>query len=120
MNALLFGAIVTGTGLWVWWRRRSLLLCALAAAMALVGPPLVEASQWAWSEPLFVALSLCFLFSIDQWRRHGTARALAAAALLATLAYMTRYAGVTMLATGGAVVGLGRQRSLRKRALKTW
>jgi hypothetical protein len=69
-----------------------------------------------WSETLFILIILVFLLSLNRFLADPSAGRLAVPALLACCAVMQRYAGVTVLATGGiAILAFAHRSSLWKR-----
>lgn len=105
VNAVLFGLIVYLSGeLAARHLRASPVLVVLVQALVLFSKPLLSVSVMAWSEPLFIALSVCFLLAVESYLREPRVRFLMAAAMAAGFAAATRYAGVTIIATGVAVI----------------
>ena len=54
-----------------------------------------------WSETLFILLSLLFFVAFTKYLNSHTLRSLMGAAVIAAFAFVTRYAGITLLLTGG-------------------
>jgi hypothetical protein len=116
LNVLLFGANIALVGL--------LLLRHARASpwLALVGAFLVVASQdmllvhaIALSEPLFLFTGLSGLVLLGDWSDRPRPALLVAAASLAALAFLTRYAGAALVAAGLAVPLLLGDRAPRRR-----
>lgn len=115
LNAALLGGAVFAVG---WWSARYVrrwLAVGLAAAAAL-SPALFDVHLWLWSEPLFIALSLPYLALLARIAvaRTSTPQMLVAAGLLAGVATLTRYAGVSLLPIAGLVL-LVQARPVRRR-----
>ena len=72
-----------------------LFLFALACS-----PALLEVYSMLWSETLFILLSLLFFVAFTKYLNSHTLRSLMGAAVIAAFAFVTRYAGITLLLTG--------------------
>jgi hypothetical protein len=103
-NSLCFGTIVLLATHWLMTHTHSLALVGLGAGATLLSLPLIEVSVYAWSEPLFIVLTLLCLFLLEQYLATEKRFALYVGGLCAGMAYLTRYAGVTLILTGLAVV----------------
>ena len=100
LNALIF-AVIVGVG--THWLRE--MACARVVywtgALAIIfSEPVFYVSTWAWSEPLFILMSLLFLRRLHFYYMHGRTRDLVLGVLLAALAIMTRYIGVSLVVAG--------------------
>jgi len=83
----------------------------LGAAAVLLSPALFGVSVMAWSEPLFVLFAVLFLLFLESWLQNKDRAWFAIFTLSAALACITRYAGVTLILTGGlAILLLDRER----------
>ncbi len=76
----------------------------LFLALLACSPALLEVYSMLWSETLFIFLSLLFFISIRCYFRSHSYRALLGMAAVASLAFVTRYAGITFLFTGVALL----------------
>ncbi|MVN22170.1 hypothetical protein [Mucilaginibacter arboris] len=76
-----------------WYKRFLLILVVLS-------PSLLEIYKMIWSETLFILLSLLFLFQWQNYVRFHQPKHLLTLALIAALALVTRYAGITLVFTG--------------------
>jgi len=103
--ALLTAAVYAST-------RRSVLAACCGALLFLVSGPTLAVHSMAWSEALYIALSLAGLILLSRHLVVPCPRLLIAAALLVGLAAATRYVGVTLLAA--AVLALLAQRGARR------
>jgi 4-amino-4-deoxy-L-arabinose transferase-like glycosyltransferase len=100
LNALFFAGIVFLSGLWLRRTLESRPQVVAGLALILLSPALRDVGSYAWSEPLFIILSLLALYCLGRYTRLGTPRMLLAAALFTAGAILTRYIGVTLAATG--------------------
>ena len=120
LNAFAFGAIVLVSG-------RLLLACTMSSAFAVLGTltivlsaPLLTSSTMAMSEPLFILLTVLFVLCIASFLDARRWSLLVATSILAALACLQRYAGVTLIMTGGILLALyppGASRRARMRYL---
>ncbi|HLP04823.1 MAG TPA: hypothetical protein VK152_05265 [Paludibacter sp.] len=69
-------------------------------AIITVSPSLIEIFTMLWSETLFIMLSLVFILQMHHYFKTHSLNRLLVAAGVATVAFDTRYAGVTLAATG--------------------
>jgi len=94
----------------------------LSSLALLILWPIALASVYAWSEPPYVLFSLCAvlcLTSLGARPPPGTRRwLLGAAAILAGMAALTRYIGISVVAAGFLVILLDRSLELRRRAVE--
>jgi hypothetical protein len=76
---------------------------------------LLQVSAMAWSEPGFIALSLVFILVLeDVIRRGGAPRLVVLAALLASIAFLFRYAGLALVPIGVvSLLSIRRERDWR-------
>lgn len=104
VNALAFGALVGVCGACVRALTRSTLTGVAASAVVLRAAAVAFVATYAWSEPLFLLLSILSLVALWRYAERGGMRLLSAAALLAGGAVMARYAGVSLVAAGCIVI----------------
>lgn len=102
VNAVSFAAIVLLA--WVLVRRHvsSLLIALGTTALVALSPALINIASNAWSEPLYCALVLAFILALEHATAPGghQARSIGAAAVLAGLAFLVRYVGLSLLIVG--------------------
>jgi 4-amino-4-deoxy-L-arabinose transferase-like glycosyltransferase len=102
VNAVSYGAIVLLA--WVLARRHvsSLLIALGTTALVALSPALINIASNAWSEPLYCALVLAFIVALEDATAPGghQARSIGAAAVLAGLAFLARYVGLSLLIVG--------------------
>ena|GEM_PF-1729254 len=114
VNAICFAGTITAAGLCARRCTRSTGAVALAAALMLVSPvlrlsPLIDAHRWMLAEPLFLLLVMVFLLNAPRLLTPQGDPLLAGA--VAAAACLTRYIGVTLIATGGLLWLLGLRRN---------
>lgn len=110
LNGLMFGIVIFLSGIIMErFIRRSrwykiILLLAIATS-----PALIEIYSMLWSETLFILLTLLFFFSLHRYYRNHTLRSLLLPAIIVAIAFDTRYAGITLVATGEVLLFLDKQ-----------
>src|SRR5262249_18337943 len=100
LNASLFAAIVCLAAFLIRAWGGSMGLALVGAMFAFVSKPLFEVSLMAWSEPLFVFLTMIWLLAGAHYFRERTWSWLTAFALATAAASMTRYLGIAVILTG--------------------
>ena len=63
-------------------------------------PSLIEVYSMLWSETLFIIWTLLFFFALHRYYKSHSVTALITMAVVAAMAFDTRYAGITLIATG--------------------
>lgn len=114
VNALAFGATVVLSYLLLRQHVRSPLIIALSTGLIATAPALLSISSMAWSEPLFVVVTVALLLVLGKLFEAGTnglANRLAnrlplvlVAVVLVWLGFMLRYAGLALVLVGAVVV----------------
>ena len=109
VNAFLCGLAIFLSSRWLWQHLRArpaptsralqTWLLLWAAAVLVLSPTLLRIASFAWSEPLFILLTLSALFTFNTFLDTGKRASLALAAIFTALACLTRYVGVTIPAT---------------------
>ncbi len=100
LNALLFGLNIFLMGILGWRMTKSLPAGLALAALFLVNDSLLRVHAVAMSEPLFIVLSLLAFWMFDLYmERDEHWLWLLACGTLAGMAYLTRYAGLALVAT---------------------
>jgi hypothetical protein len=77
---------------------------AILLVFIVLSPCLLEVYSMIWSETLFLLLSVVFLIAAHGYFQTHSLRRLAGMALVAGLAGVTRYAGVSLIALGGLLL----------------
>jgi 4-amino-4-deoxy-L-arabinose transferase-like glycosyltransferase len=104
LNLLLFGLNITLTGLLAWRLTHQNAWTLAASVIAACAPGLLWTHAFALSEPLFLSLELSFLLTMCSYTRRFSRRLLVIAAVLACLAFLTRYAGAAFYLSGGLII----------------
>lgn len=115
VNAIAFGLTVFLGGAWVYRHTRSPLFALLGAGAILLSKPLMANAIYALTEALFVLFSLAFVIAIEDFLARRRMPSLLLAAALAALAFLTRYAGMAVVAAGALLLALYPGFSLRER-----
>ncbi len=102
INALIFAACVFIVGYLMYrWSDESVKWIPLIAVVLLLASWVsLEIHLMAWSEPLYILLGLLSLAVLGRDLEFPETRLLLIAAILAGLAFLTRYAGAALVATG--------------------
>jgi hypothetical protein len=118
LNAILFafliylcGRVMDGFQTPSKWYKRMVLACIVCS------PCLLEIYSMLWSETIFIVWLLLFIIALHRYFQTPAIKALLAAAIIAAMAAVTRYAGVTLIGTGGLLLLLDTQLQLRKKLL---
>ncbi|TDW97217.1 hypothetical protein [Dinghuibacter silviterrae] len=82
----------------------------LLAICVALSPALIEVYIMLWSETVFVLLTVLFMIALRRYLYRHSLAALLVVALVCALACFFRYAGVTLVATGGLLLLLERRR----------
>ena len=116
LNAFLFALIIYLSGVIMEqfeyrskWYKAAILSCIV------LSPGLLEDYSMMWSETLFILFLLLFMMTIYRYLRSGSRKALIAAAIITSVACVTRYAGITIIGTGGIIILINNKLSLQKR-----
>jgi hypothetical protein len=118
LNAFLFATIIYLAGIIMEqfedkskWYKVAILSCIV------LSPGLLEDYSMMWSETLFILFLLLFMMAMYRYLRAGSRKALITAAVMTSVACITRYAGVTIMIAGGIIILLNNKLSLQKRFL---
>lgn len=100
INALLFGLNAGLLGVLAWRMTPSLTAGAVIAALFMLNSELLQVHTAAMSEPLFITFSLFAIWMFDLYfERHTHWLWLVLCGVFVGLAYLTRYAGLALIAT---------------------
>jgi hypothetical protein len=110
LNGLMFSVVIFLSGVIMerFIRRSKWYKIILLVAIA-TSPALIEVYSMLWSETLFIILSLLFFFALHRYYRNHSLRSLLVLAVIAAVAFDTRYAGITFVATGEVLLFLDKQ-----------
>lgn len=115
-NAFLFAVVIYLSGqiterfaAFSKWTKRLVLSCIV------LSPCLLEVYPMLWSETIFILLLLLFIIALHRYFQTHNYGMLLGAASIAALAAVTRYAGITLIATGGLLLLLDKQLLIRKK-----
>ncbi|MEO8763273.1 MAG: hypothetical protein ABI416_03260 [Ginsengibacter sp.] len=116
LNAFLFGTIIYLSGTIMdqflqtsKWYKRALLSCIA------LSPCLLEVYSMMWSETLFILLVLLFMMAMHRYFQSYSRRVLIAGAIIASMAAVTRYAGITIVGFGAILLLLDMNLTLRRK-----
>ena len=80
------------------WYKRAVLSCIV------LSPGLLEVYSMLWSETIFILFLLLFIITIHRYFQTYSRKVLIAAAIITSIACVTRYAGITIIGTGGILL----------------
>ena len=115
LNAGLFGINVMLVGAILYWYSKEVWLALLGSLLVLFSRVLFEVHSSVLSEPLFLPFLLVGVLLLTQYLEHERRRLLVSSAVVLSLAYLTRYAGLLFVGAGVLVLILLRRTSLRRR-----
>jgi len=104
INVALFGANVLLVGLILRRYARFFWIPVLGSFLAMTAVDLLHVHSMVWTEPLFIFLGLLGLLFMAMYTAHQSRGLLFASAAAVALAALTRYAGLSLVATGALVV----------------
>jgi 4-amino-4-deoxy-L-arabinose transferase-like glycosyltransferase len=120
INTALFGFSTYIVGLVIYAVTKSRFAGVVGGMIALISPVLLEVHLDAMSEPLYllwVFLSLALIHAYNEYRKIYFILIAAASSALAVL---TRYVGISVIATGGLMLLIWYPSSLRRRVIETF
>lgn len=104
-NTLLFSGVLFMTSFLIQdYLPKARIYKAAILAILSCSPGLLEVYSMAWSETVFIFLSLLFLTSIRYYQCNRNTGRLLMVALVAAVAFLTRYAGICLVITGIAIL----------------
>jgi len=115
LNALLFGIVIFICGTMVYSFSASGWLGVAAASLILVFPHLIAVSTGILSEPLLLVLGFGSVFLLARYLRDGGRKLLVLSAILASLAFLARYAGAAFIGVGVIALIVLSTQSIRRR-----
>ncbi|MCQ6957915.1 hypothetical protein [Mucilaginibacter aquariorum] len=116
LNMILFATLIFTSG-WIMSRfvPVSHVYKWLVLAAIILNPGLLQVYSYLWSETLFILEVLFFLIVFRKYLLTHTVKWLVAAAAIAAVACVTRYAAVTIVGTGGLILLLDRKLPIKKK-----
>jgi len=118
LNSAAFGFIVFFSGRLFLRCTRSRGLVLVGALSVLASGPLMDWCVMAASEPVFVLLVTVFGLCVPRYLRGRDASSLVLISILAALACLQRYAGISLILAGVLLIGFGGSRASLLRRLK--
>jgi len=116
LNGLMFATVIFLSGYIIGkfkyktnWYKRILL------AIITFSPSLIEVYTMLWSETLFILLIVVFILFFHRYFRAHNFRNLIIAAIIAAIAFDTRYAGITLIGTGCLLIFFDKYLGWRKK-----
>lgn len=101
LNAFLFASVIFLSGMVIeYFKYKTKLYKRVLLILITLSPSLIEVYTMLWSETLFILLSLLFFYFFRQYFQNHNLKSLSIAAIISALAFDTRYAGITLIATG--------------------
>jgi hypothetical protein len=118
VNSLMFAAVIFLSGLLIekfkyktnWYKRILLIIITLS-------PSLIEIYTMLWSETLFILLILIFIHLFHRYFLTHTVLSLVIAAIVAAMAFNTRFAGITLIGTGCLLIFFDKNLRWRKKTI---
>ncbi len=116
INGFLFAAVIFTCG-WIMSRfiTSSFIYKQLILGAIILSPALLEVYTYLWSETLFIFETVLFIIAWGFYFRKQTLFALLVAAVLTAISCITRYAGVTLIGTGGLLLLVDRQHNIKEK-----
>jgi hypothetical protein len=116
INAFLFAGVIFTTG-WIMQKfvAHSRVYKWIILAAIILSPGLLEIYTFLWSETLFILEILFFIVAYWHYLQTRTTKALLIVAIITAISCITRYAGVTIVGTGGLLLLLDNELTIRKK-----
>ncbi|MDE3253936.1 MAG: hypothetical protein KGO92_14115 [Bacteroidota bacterium] len=99
-GALFVGVLLLTQLIWKEQNKTTGIISSLFLLLLACSPCLIEVYTMLWSETVFLFLILLFLVNLKYYLENPTTRNLGLLALVTALACITRYAGISLVATG--------------------
>jgi hypothetical protein len=116
INSCLFASVIFTTG-WILenFTSHARIYKWLILIAIILSPGLLEIYSFLWSETLFIFESLLFIIAYRHYLQSHTTKALLIAAAITAITCITRYAGVTIIGTGGLMLLLDNELPIKKK-----
>ncbi len=116
INASLFAMVVFTSGyIMSQFEKPSLVYKWLILIAIILSPGLLEIYTFLWSETLFIFETLLFVLAYRYYLKTYSLRPLIITAIITAIACITRYAGVTIVGTGGLLLLLDGRLPVKKK-----
>ncbi|MES2428145.1 MAG: hypothetical protein V4560_14295 [Bacteroidota bacterium] len=116
INSCLFASVIFVTG---WMMERFItharIYKILILAAIILSPALLEIYSFLWSETLFILEVMLFILAYHHYMRLHSTFSLLMVVIIAAVACITRYAGITMVGAGGLMLLLDDQLTIRRK-----
>ncbi|MGY0040377.1 hypothetical protein [Pedobacter sp. NJ-S-72] len=118
LNAFLFAGVIFCSGYLISSFKESGRLYKVAVLLSIaISPSLFNVYSMLWSETLFILLTILFIAVLTSYLRTYSVSGLLVCALIAAVACVTRYAGITLIATGLMMMVFDRSLEWSKKVL---
>ncbi|MCC8427044.1 hypothetical protein LJ658_18915 [Mucilaginibacter sp. UR6-11] len=116
INSCLFASVIFVTG-WMLSRfiAHSNIYKLLILAAIILSPALLEIYSFLWSETLFILEVMLFILAYHHYMRLHSTFSLLIVVVIAAVACITRYAGITLAGAGGLMLLLDDQLTIRRK-----
>jgi len=115
VNALLFAIVILLSGVMLEKINLSKWFKWILLLFIVTSPTLLEIYSMLWSETLFIVEILVFIFCAQIYFTNANFKNLLTVSLVAAIATITRFAGVTLIMTGGLLLLLDNRLSLLRK-----
>jgi hypothetical protein len=118
INEFLLAAVVFTSG-WIMSKfiTRSVIYKWLILIAIILSPGLLEIYSFLWSETLFIFEILLFIIAYWNYMKARTMGSLILVAVITAISCITRYAGITIVGTGGLLLLLDNHLTIRKKII---
>jgi hypothetical protein len=116
INGFLFASVIFTSG-WVMSRfvANSRIYKWLILIAIIISPGLLEIYSYLWSETLFILEIVLFIIAYWRYMQTHSIKLLVVVGVVTAISCITRYAGVTIIGTGGLMLLLDNQLAIRKK-----
>lgn len=115
LNAFCFGLIVFLAAHWFFRHLHSRFLAFLGTTTVLLSAALLGISVYAWSEPIFIVLTMLMLLQFEKADSTDSLAPWIWTGIFASLAVLDRYAGIIIVVTGSILLAAKRTNSVSSR-----
>jgi uncharacterized membrane protein len=107
ISTISFGLIIFLSGLWILRYCGSLTFAIIGAICMLLSRPVFGVCCWAWSEPIFILLTIIFLLLLPGVIDKPTFKSTLLLAIVTSALVLTRYIGIVFFPIGAIVLFCG-------------